>query len=569
VSRTVSRVVNMAAFAVALSACGSDSKPSTEATAAPPVGATVHSHYTSAGAWPEGQIYTDGVYQAVGVHRRTAADTPRAWTFEPSQVSGLFPDATGATFKRSGINPVADAIAALPPERQLLGISGLTTTQMYGPEQEGGVCEDIMINLEIPTEDGMWEADFRASGGMIFAGSPERISYALPQDCVDALLNGEACSLDDQWSHFPEGSDCEVCLNVDGDHARCVSEGECPTEAYRRVRGYSQRHGQQISYTALSVPTLFCAPDIIREAILLSYGFDDDDPLPDPFAHYAYEGLCVEQWNEAQGKPTLYCSQSIAGGATIVDMVVAEVDDLGPASAEGKQYNHRLAFLSSIEVEGITFTGSYLHENTLGPVSQPWGENYGWNLPPMELRPDGDDINDINDTFARGWVAGVAMKIASNRNLVPVVPFNANRCNEGGWVSLDDGRSYCSDVGDWIENGFGSDGWLSWWDQDKNQMMAFPWVTLASTGLPDSNIPGGFLPHIAGSTTLADPEWNECAWPDQFKPDLMRVYDAIEEQGRAPYASFDGQTVRFDSPDHDYRLAIATSQTRDFCFEVP
>lgn len=53
-----------------------------------------------------------------------------------------------------------------------------------------------------------------------------------------------------------------------------------------------------------------------------------------------------------------------------------------------------------------------------------------------------------------------------------------------------------------------------------------PMTTLASTGLPDRTVPGGWLVDVKGSSTLAIPDRDGCAWPQQFEPDLT-AYDEV------------------------------------------
>jgi len=159
------------------------------------------------------------------------------------------------------------------------------------------------------------------------------------------------------------------------------------------------------------------------------------------------------------------------------------------------------------------------------------------------------------------------LKMATWTDGILVNPVNHNRCAEEDWQGPHaDGTYSCDEPGAWSTIGWGDDALVSWWDQPAGEIYVFPLVTLATTGLPDPAVPGGLLPQVLGSTTLADEEWEACVWPETFVPDRVRLYDPAPATSREGYASFDGQTYRFGrDPDVDVRLFLATSQQRGFC----
>jgi hypothetical protein len=575
VSRYTPSAVNLT-LCILLNACAAATEPSTPSGSGP---STVHPQpaHTTSGLVP------DGPYTPEFEVRRTWSPTPRravgpetAWPPTPTAASGYLPTITGARFARLREGEVEAAIAALPEHRRAYGIAGLTPEELFG---DGGPCEPAHALFEVEQGGVTWEADMLAPTVMWLLDGPTVDHYALSEACAaDLLLAGGVtdvasasgpCSFADERAHFPEGSTCRACLATDGDLDRCETELACAPTAPRQVEAFSRKLGGNSWFYALRARTVLCAPDVIGEATLLASSLGPEQTPPAAFSHGAYEAICVESWSATLNEPTLACTGSEQDGATVGDVVVAETQHFAPEGAERGALFHRSALFDALEVDGHTITATWLYENTLGVVSQPRNGGLAWGLPPEQLRPGFTDPTNPEQLHARDWIAGIVLKSASNRNRVPVVAFNHNRCLPGAWVQLADGRWRCNEVGDWSTDGKLDDGMLVWWNEAEEQVLSFPWVTLASTGLADPNLPGGFLPHIFGSSTLADPDWEHCAWPDTFEPDLMPIFDTVPALGREPYASFDGQTVRFDTFEPELRLALATSQRREFCPPQP
>ncbi|HND30700.1 MAG TPA: hypothetical protein PLA94_11905, partial [Myxococcota bacterium] len=166
------------------------------------------------------------------------------------------------------------------------------------------------------------------------------------------------------------------------------------------------------------------------------------------------------------------------------------------------------------------------------------------------------------------YFSAFSLKMAITIIGILVNPFIRNRCEEDQWVTGADGSSYCDEPGAWSSRDSFDDAFIAWWDRAAGEAMNFPIVTLASTGLPDPAIPGGLLTELRSGSSLADADWENCAWQKTFVPDRVRMYDPAPANGQEGYASFDGQTIRF-SEHPDLRMGLATSERRGFCPVLP
>lgn len=475
----------------------------------------------------------------------------------PSTVARILPSFTGGTFDRTRGTDLDDAIAALPEERRALGVAGVEGSVLFGAGTRAGVCEDPHVLLSV---DGA-EASLDVPWAFWLAGPLERDLAPLPDDCVAALLaagtvDTGACDEADVRAHFPEGSACNTCLTVDGDHARCVDEGECLPTATRQLLDEGEW------YAALRVPALVCAPDHVEDVILLVADLAEDDPLPEMYDHGAVSGHCMHAWDD--GAVDLFCT--LGEYSAVGDALPSRVDYIREDGA-ATTWAGRASLVAGVEVEGHTFNLSWLSQVGGTGVSAPNGSvEDAWGINPRALRPGGTDPEDPEHTFARDYVAAFVMKLSSWRDGVPVAFVNHNRCSEDAWEGpFADGTYACDEPGAWSAE-WSDDAMIGWWNQPAGEIYTFPLVTLASTGLPDPSVPGGLLPEVLGSTTLADEEWEACTWPRTFVPDRVRLYDPAPGTAREGYASFDGQTYRLGrDPDVDVRAFLATSQTRGFC----
>ncbi len=476
----------------------------------------------------------------------------------PSTAAQILPDITGGTYDPSYGAALDAAIADLPADRQALGLHGVDGELLFLAAEP--LCESPHVLLDV---DGS-EASLTVPGASWFEGALERAREALPDDCVAALLaaggdvDAAGCADADEQAHFPAGSDCRACLEEDGDHARCVGTGACPGTATRQV-GDSGRW-----YGVLRAPGLLCAPDHVGDLLVLVEGLQEDDPLPETFDHGAVDALCVEAWDD--GALELFCATGDYNA--VGDVVYSRVDHIRPEGDTSTPWANRVSLVRSFEVEGRTFTHSWLGDSGVTAVSAPIGSvPDAWGVNPRDLRPDGTDPEDPDHTNARDYVAAFSLKIASERNGVLVNPVNRNRCAEEDWEGPHaDGSFSCDEPGAWSTDGWADDAMITWWNQRAGEIYTFPLVTLASTGLPDPDVPGGLLTEVLSSTTLADEEWEACAWPKTFVPDRVRLYDPAPATSDEPYASFDGQTYRLGrDPSTDVRLFLATSERRFFC----
>lgn len=477
---------------------------------------------------------------------------------EPSTAARLLPALTGGTYDRTYGTDLDAAIAALPEPRQVLGVAGVDASDLFGVGDAAGLCQDPHVLLSV---DGA-EASLAVPWGLWLAGPLERDLLPLPEDCVAALLAAGTvetaiCDAEDVRAHFPEGSACRACVTVDGDMSRCIDEGECSETATRQIRSDGTWYG------ALRVPALLCAPDHVADVLLLVEELAEDDPLPETYDHGAVAGACIEAWDGAA--VDLYCG--IGEYHAIGDALPSRVDFI--RDAEGAVTGTgRISLVRSVEIEGTSFTRTWLSETGGTGLSAPNGTgDDAWGINPRALRPDGVDPDEPDDTYARDYIAAFVLKMATTRNGVMVGAMNHNRCSDDSWEGPHaDGSYSCDAPGAWTMGGWNDDALVAWWDQRAGEIYVFPIVTLASTGLPDPSVPGGLLPEVLGSTSLADDEWEACSWSKTFVPDRVRLLDPAPGTSDEPYASFDAQTYRLGrDPDEDIRLFLATSQQRGFC----
>jgi hypothetical protein len=164
--------------------------------------------------------------------------------------------------------------------------------------------------------------------------------------------------------------------------------------------------------------------------------------------------------------------------------------------------------------------------------------------------------------MARDWLATAVMKTASTHNGTPFVIAQRSRC--AAWDGPGDDGSYrCTRQGR-PEGGWLNDVNVAWLDADRTRPYDFPLTTLASTGRMDPDVPGGFVVQISGSTSLANPDWDDCTLPDTFVPDRA-PYEDLPTGWDGP-TSLEGQTWDFDAHEaEDYRVVFNTNQTRGWC----
>ncbi len=489
----------------------------------------------------------------------------------PSVAGRLVPDLVGGRFDPGVGTELVALVDALPAGRAELGVLGVDIVDLFGSTGDAGLCEDPRIMLDLALDGVDYQVALDVPAMFWMTEAPWRDRYALSLDCVDALLASPGdvdaavnagCTTEDEAAHFPDGSACRDCLAVDGDHARCLAEAACPETATHRL---------QVGNRWLSIlraETLVCAPDYTAPVMLLAEGLDEADPLPGLYDH-RLAGLCVEVWKEAVDGTTIACT-STDGETGIGDVLLSRVAYIRPVGSTQEGWATRVSEVHSVEVEGKVFGLTYLAGSGATAISAPPGSSSdAWGLNPLDLRPGGTDPDNPDHTYAREYIAAIALKTATTREGVLINLVTHNRCPEDGWEGPHaDGSYSCEQPGPWSTNGDADDGMIVFWGNGGVDFYAFPLVTLIATGLPDPSVPGGLLTHLLGSSTLADPEWEDCAWPQTFVPDRLRMFDEQPTTSDQPYASFDGQTWRFGKdPDLDIRVALATNQARGYCVE--
>lgn len=492
----------------------------------------------------------------------------RVWN-PPSPVGELTSPIVGARFVQEGGEEIQAALDALPPERRALGLAGISVELLHSGDEATRICRPAHVEFELMHGGQMFEARYEANSYFLHT-EPVVELYALSSTCTDALLatsgvvadaidNG--CAHADQAAHFAVGSRCRTCLEIDGDHGRCVTEGQCRTEMARSVLADVDGTTQWVD--VVRAPVLACAPSYMGELIYLTRDLGDDNEPPGPFDHSLIEQLCFEAWDDRTNALEMFCVNQppqFMGiiNFAIADLLIGRVEYIRRPGATNEPYHHRLYLSGPMEIDGMTFVGTPLYPGALAEVSQ----TPGWGYEPYGFRPDGE-------SRARDYLAVIALKTATTIDGVPIGTYNHNVCTDAEWRGPDAmGRYHCKlDPGP--EGPPDQEGWDYDWaaqlySENPFRLDIFPLVTLGATGYYDPNIPGGHVPHVLGTSVLANPLWDDCAWPEQFVPDEISNQDGV---GFDPY-TFTGQTYRFGKdPNLDLRVVLSTNWRRGFCFE--
>lgn len=554
--RRATVLVNVTASILLLS-CGSERADSPSVAVQGPVASTVHRTSATLGG-PALQRVDNGTRSAA------LPPPPQAIPFDgpETHIDALMPDVQMVPDPSRGA-ALVDALANLDPERAALGIQGLT------PADLDSLCEYPLLSMSGSDGNGPWEISIETEP-FVWLTAPQRYLVSLPAACADDLLalggpsGAGACSEEDEAAFFPTGSSCRTCLEVDGDFDRCVQETECPVEATRHALASPAGSFANEMYSVLVADSLSCAPDLDIPVLLLVPDLDEDDPLPGVYEHGRIEQICTELWSGQS--LAMYCSPTISPIANVLlDVLPARISEV--VQDGSPPHRRRIVAPASIAVpDGRRYDLAIGYEIPLAVLSAPMSLG-GWGFPPTEVRPDGSDPAVVDDTYARDWLAGLALKTTTTIDGIPVWGFNRNRCSD--WSEPEpDGSRTCRTVDSWDLSGVWSDdGMISWFDYDAGTSYAFPFTTLVSTGLVDPDVPGGLALHVMPSETLARIEGDSCGWTRSFVPDRMRLYDDNPPGGVDPYSAFDGETWRFGRDDLDIRLGLATNQYRGFCPE--
>lgn len=499
------------------------------------------------------------------------------WTVR-SPVAPLTRPIVGARHVRGEGAELAAAIAALPADRRALGLAAFTSAQLFGAAGDlTGLCAYPGVELELEHQGTTYEARYRTDPRVLMT-EPELALYALSSTCTAALdargvagAVGNGCTVEDEAAHFAAGSDCRACLAVDGDHGRCVAASACPAQSARTMA--VRESGRTVFYDVLEATSLACAPDLTHPMVILTRDTGPSNTPPRPFDHTQIGHVCSYFWSSSAGEPRLFCSSNQSPvRLALADVLILRVDYIRRPGDTRRPLARRVMVVDSLEVEGVTYGALPLYPGTFAEVSEADVTMGGYGLVPGMLRPGGTDPDNVDHTFTRDWLATVAMKATTTINGVPFVIYNKNLCATDAWRGPDaQGRYFCPNPGFYSDTVFPPDPYSWQFDYgayyvgiDPLRIESLPTVTLGSTGLVDPNIPGGHVIHVAGTPVLADPEWENCAWAEQFEPDETASVDT----GTPGLYTFTAQTYRFGKdPRLDLRVVLATNWRRGFCAE--
>lgn len=506
---------------------------------------------------------------------------------------------TGAGFNEELGAGIVDALAAARADGRntaTYGVAALDYGTLYGDTFHSPVCEAPQLTWSDRSTGDKWSITVGTKIYSVLVGEPEALYISLPNNCVAELLaNGGdvqaaidvgRCIDYDVEAFMPAGTDCRACVEEGGDFDGCVDAGECLAEAPATVAvGYgaeSRFYQQAFAYY------LACAPDYTSSAILLGR-ITPDGTFARPFDREAWAGWCLPYWSEAYNAPDYTCTtgppedlhgDSLQIGVTGVVEGMRQPDDDTPYWRHSLYYTPRITTDSGWDLryqwlwyEDLAALSAPVREpDTNGDGVVDVNDSYhnlpvggGWGLNPLDLRPDGMDPDEVNDTFARDWLGAMALKTATTHSGIPITMTNHNRCADDAWEGpAEDGSYRCREMTAVPESGWLDDGVSAWYWEDQHQLITFPVATLASTGLPDPDIPGGIVPYVASSPTLANPDWDDCAWEHTFVPDRVPLND-IPGDWAGP-SSLEGDSWRFGAhPDQDFRVVLSTNVARDYC----
>lgn len=508
---------------------------------------------------------------------------------ETDLLSALGAELTGGVFDDSVGAAMVEALEDEPAEDvEAWGAGTFTLTELYGSGfGDEALCEDPHALFTFEEDGQEWELSLRLFGLLQLTSPLQALFMELSEGCaeavtaasgdIDAAVAAGSCTEEEARGFFAEDGVCHECVQ-DASVDECLDSGECKDET---PQVYKSR-GEWFEWAEATV--LACAPDIPMKLYLGARDIEDDGTIPEAWNQTDWPRVCFALRNESTGEVALSYVGDSDGYDDITDGygdgVIGRIDYLRQAGASGTPhaqrvtYNRRLRFADGTVTEQmiLSFGGT-------GQISAPifmedgdgdgdiddddWGHGYGgWGWSPVELRPDGTDPTDIDDTYARDWLAGVATKMATTRDGVPINDMTRSRCE--AWVGPHDDGSYtCVEKGG-PKLGYFMDNHVFWYNRAHTMIDVRPMITLGSTGLPDELMPGGFAPHIAGSDTLANPDWDDCTWPHRLVPDHIRTEDVpLTWSG---HASLDADTYYFGKdPDQDIRMVLATTQERGYC----
>ncbi len=479
------------------------------------------------------------------------------------------------------------------------GAAALTFDEIWSGNNGEPLCEEPAVLGSVKVDGETLEASYAMGAYASFLDGFEPFTESLPDTCQEALVDAEgdvaaaaqdARCADYAAEFFPDDSACAACLQGDaGDFPACVDAGECPEEA--QVLAWIEYKDKRYTYPLAGAHLWACAPDLPVPAYVMG-AFDAEGGIPTPFDHAALGAVCIPYWNDADNAPAYSCSIGNNGpdyGHALGRGMVGRVNYIRAQGDTTHPHNDRLWYASSVEVRGSVTVDYFWATNPgSGQIScpnravdedgpypdmfnEPFGIGYAqWGYNPYGLRPGGTDDENIDDTYAREWLATLTLKTATTRDGVPIQTYHVNDCAEDGWEGpLEDGRYYCHKLTEPSasrhgDNDAGMFSYIQSGDWEYVQQYPTPMATIGSTGLPDPDVPGGNVVLVAGTPALANDAWDACTWPTQFTPDLQDVpADVRDPEGPSHLI---GDTWRFGYHDElDLRVVLHTDQARGYC----
>lgn len=475
----------------------------------------------------------------------------------------------------------------------------------YDEQITNGLCEMPGLLTSVEEDDTSYDVSLQIGSYNLMVGEITQDTFALSDGCaaaldanggdVDAATEAGDCSEEEQYVYFGGAggsSDCRTC--VAGDTVEdCIAAGECPSEA--QGASWVEEDGVPVWYDLMDGFILGCAPDWTVFVYLLGHT-QADGTMPPAFDHADWSYICVPFWDDATDAASFYCGSGDGGpelGDTLGEGVHGAIDHLWAEGGDQdvQPWHGRLFYASYATVkhssnelkwfwdwnpgpgavsapvaEGADLNGDGVHD--LGDEN--WGfslgaTGYGLGLNPYALRPDGTDPENPDDTYARDWVATEAIKGSTTRNGILIAVANHNRCDDWDPALDPGGPERCAAVRE-PDAGWLNDGNNVTANDTFDQSYSAAIVTLASNGLPDPDVPGGWATWEAGSPALANPDWDACTWPHSFTPDEMVVSDVPDT-----YPGLDGytgmslsvMTWRFGKDEEDGSAAAAGGAIRE------
>lgn len=494
----------------------------------------------------------------VDAPRRSAKDSvlPELWT-----------SLRGVDLDMDLGGPLMDRLDELPDSVVAVnGVSALTLPEMWGtPEQdyEDGLCQPLGLQWSFEEGGEDWEGELLLWQYNAFAMPIDWMMIEMSPACREALDGtppddvGDACSQNDEVAFFREGSACRGCLDGSSYDA-CVDEGECASQAPNAFHWA----GGDDRFTDVQVSTsyiLACAPNWLSLIYLISRYSDEPDP-PSAFDQDAWIGYCLPYTDETSGEILVGCVgedlQPNTEGHTLGEGIPVRVTHIRPEGTDIEGWHDRPGFLQSMRLSsGLTASQFWAGPSPgIAPLSAPMSSG-GWGVNPTWLTPDGTDPTWPDDTFARDFVAAYTLKTSTARNGVLVSFDNHNRCES--WQGPDDlGRYRCERLGvpvdGWNDDGYNADV--------GDGVFSIPIRTIASTGLPDPDVPGGAAIHVAGSPSFEQIEhW---AYPHTWLPDLIPYDDAPTTTTTAGAGAIEGEAYRFDGHPDRIRMVMGSNWQR-------